>query len=86
MHRACTVAGHEQRQSGKVAGQEAVRSRQFAAVRNDRRQCAEQHLPFAREPLLAGIARHRRGRDGIVEIEGARLAQAGKLLEQFDFR
>ena len=86
MHRALAIAGQEQRQSGKVAGQEAVRSSQFAAVRNDRRQCAEQRLPFAREPLRAGIARHRRGRDGIVEIEGARPAQVGKLLEQFDFR
>ena len=86
MHRACAIAGQEQRQSGKVAGQEPVRPGQFAAVRNNRRQCAEQHLPFTREPLRAGIARHRRGRDGVVEIEGARLAQASELLEQLDFR
>lgn len=85
MHRARAVAGQEQRQSGKVPGQEAVRTGELAAVRNDRRQCAEQYLPFAGEPLRTGVACNRRGRGGIVEPQGARLAQAGKLLEQFDF-
>lgn len=32
MHRACAVAGREQRQSGKVSGREAVRTGEFAAA------------------------------------------------------
>ena len=86
MHRTAAVAGEQQRQPGEVAGEEAVRLRQLAAVRDDDGQCAEQLPAFEREPLRTGIARHRRGRDGVVEVEGARLAQAGKLLEQLDFR
>ena len=84
--RARRIARQEQWQAGEVAGQEGVRPRQFAAMSDDGRLRPEQHLPLLREAVRAGVARHRRGRDGVVEKEGPRLAQAGQLLQQFDFR
>ena len=86
VHAAVAVAGQKQGQAGEVAGQEGVRPGQFAAVGGDRGQGAEHRLPLPRETLGAGVTRNRRGRDRIVQIEGARLAQAGELFEQFEFR
>ena len=79
------VAGQKQGQAGMVAGQKGVRPRQFAAVGCDRGQGVEQRLPLLREPVRAGVAVNRPRRHGVVEIEGARLAQAGQLFQQFDF-
>ena len=85
MRGAARVPGQQQRQPREVAGDKTVRPGELAGMGDDRRQGAEQAIAFAREPLRAGVARHRRGRDVAVEPEGARPAQAGELLEQFDF-
>ena len=85
VHRPLAVAGEQQRQSAIAPGQESVGLCQLARMRDDRGQSAKQRIAFPREPLRAGVARHGRGRDGIVEIKRVRLAQPGKLLEQFDF-
>ena len=79
------IACQEQGQAGMVAGQKGVRPRQFAAVGRYRRHRAEQRLHLPGEPVRAGVAGDRPRRYGVVEIEGARLAQAGEFFEQFDF-
>ena len=76
MHSPVVVSGQEQRPAGMFPRQERVLAFQFARMRHDCRQAAEQVLLFLLKSIRAGISLNRRCGDGVVEVERPSLAPA----------